>query len=200
MSKLYHAVEKFVDESFSKTGNTSTPLHLQRTVHWLLIFKPDANEALMIAALGHDIERAFYQDEVTKMIKESDDGFENKELLRLHQTRGADIIGKFLIAHGADKTLVEHVQHLIEHHEEGGDQEQDVLMDADTVSFFENNVDRFVEKHAVEQGQKKVVRKFKWMYERLSSDKLRDVVRPWYEAAMKRLDRLEAKKNLNVEA
>jgi hypothetical protein len=186
-TELYTRVCQFVDQAFTKSGNASTPLHLQRTVHWLTTFHPDAGEALMIAARSHDIERAFFQDEVTQMIKESDDGFENKELLRLHQTRGADIVGTFLKEQGADETLIARVQHLIRHHEEGGDKDLDALMDADTISFFENNVERFVKKHAVEQGRDKVIRKFRWMYERLSSDELRNIVRPWYEAALKRL-------------
>jgi hypothetical protein len=32
--------------------------HAENTLDWLLMLKPDADEALQIAALGHDIERA----------------------------------------------------------------------------------------------------------------------------------------------
>ncbi len=33
------------------------PRHAENTLDWLLKLKPDADEALQIAALGHDIER-----------------------------------------------------------------------------------------------------------------------------------------------
>jgi hypothetical protein len=189
-SVLYDSVADFVDASFAKQSNNSTPRHLQRTVYWLLKFKPDADEALMIAARGHDIERAFFQDEVTKMINESNDGFENKELLRLHQNRGADIIGKFLIEHGAKTALVERVRYLIEHHEEGGDFDQNVLMDADTVSFFENNVERFVNKHAIEQGKDKVSKKFTWMFERITTPQAKAIAQPWFATALAKLEQV----------
>lgn len=42
------------------------PEHAQNTLEWLLKLKPDADEALQIAALGHDIERAFEDTKVRR--------------------------------------------------------------------------------------------------------------------------------------
>ena len=53
-------------------------------------------------------------------------------------------MNKFLQENGADEATISKVTHLIGKHEVGGDLEQDILMDADSVSFFETNAEMFV--------------------------------------------------------
>ena len=70
MSKLYDKVEKFVEKSYKgKFGM----VHFKRTVYWIRELKPNADEAMLIAAIAHDIERAFRKerDSQTKKLKES---------------------------------------------------------------------------------------------------------------------------------
>ncbi len=187
MNNLYLNLEQFADTAFASSTDSIAPKHLRRTVDWLKVLKPDADEALIIAARAHDIERAFRQEDMKKLLKASADGFGNAEFLRLHQTRGAEILGKFLEEQGADTTLIERVKHLVEHHEDGGDDDQNLLKDADTLSFFENNVGHFIQKRAAEYGREKVAAKFTWMFARLTAEKAKGICRPWYVAAMKRL-------------
>ena len=42
------------------------PIHSKNTLEWLLKLKPDADDALKIAALGHDIERAIAERKVRR--------------------------------------------------------------------------------------------------------------------------------------
>jgi hypothetical protein len=58
----FKKVQKFVRDSFNKAGSPSNILHHERTIYWIKRLKPEADEALLIAGLAHDIERAFYGD------------------------------------------------------------------------------------------------------------------------------------------
>ena len=61
------------------------------------------------------------------------------------------------------------------------------MKDADSISYFENQIDHFITKQAKEIGFDKVKAKFDWMYERITSEKAREIARPMYEAAIKKL-------------
>lgn len=76
---------------------------------------------------------------------------------------------------------------LVSKHEVGGNDDQNLLKDADSISFFENNVDHFVNKKVGETSKEKVKDKFEWMFNRISSEKAKQIARPWYEEAIKKL-------------
>ncbi len=133
---LYELVIDYIDTSYGR----HIP-HFERTVFWLEKFLPNFGEAERIAAYAHDIERAF-RDET----KKAPEDYLNIEFLRNHEEGGAEIMRKFLTKHNASNELIETVVHLISRHEEGGDEAQNALMDADSVSFFETNVENFVRK------------------------------------------------------
>ncbi|MBW1984644.1 MAG: hypothetical protein JRI53_07985, partial [Deltaproteobacteria bacterium] len=42
----------------SKSSVPEDPIHAENVLEWILKLKPDADEALQIAALAHDIERS----------------------------------------------------------------------------------------------------------------------------------------------
>ena len=67
-----------------------------------------------------------------------------------------------------DNEFIEKVVNLVEHHEEGGNDEANVLMDADSISYFDYNIDKYFAKN----GYEKTVKKAKYMYNR-SSDRAR---------------------------
>lgn len=138
---LYFSVIEYVDQSYGR----HMP-HFERTVFWLEKFLPNCGEAEKIAAYSHDIERAF-RDEVKKVPED----YLSVDFLRSHQEGGAEIMRKFLTEKNASDELISTVVHLISRHEEGGDNEQNALMDADSVSFFETNVENFVRKKALEE-------------------------------------------------
>ncbi len=47
-----------IEETIRNSAVPEDPVHSKNTLEWLLRLNPDADEALKIAALGHDIERA----------------------------------------------------------------------------------------------------------------------------------------------
>ncbi|MBW2963519.1 HD domain-containing protein [Candidatus Woesearchaeota archaeon] len=184
--KFYNKVEKYVVETFTKAGKSEQIKHFLRTAHWIKELKTNADEALLIAAVAHDIERGFRGDDMFYMKKSK--GFTSEEFLRPHQERGAEIISNFLKEQGADEKLIKRVKHLVSKHEEGGDNDQNLLKDADSISFFENNVNTFLNKKVKEVGKEKVKSKFDYMFDRITSDKAKEICRKWYEKALKNLE------------
>jgi hypothetical protein len=108
--------------------------HLLRTEHWLLELEPDASEALRLAAVLHDIERAFPDTEAGwDSSRDAGDPAYN----RWHQDRCAQIAGEWLREQGAPEDLVDEVAALIRVHEDGGRREADLLQAADSLSFLD---------------------------------------------------------------
>ncbi len=164
------------------------PKHLRRTAYWVKMLRTDADEALLIAALSHDIERSEKQMQGRKSEKLFGK-ITGKDYLRYHQERSGKIMYDFLILAGADSDFADRVKYLISKHEEGGDDDQNILKDADSVSFFENNIDHFFKDMVQIIGKEELKKKFEWMYERISLKKAKDAARPHYLKAMKRVEK-----------
>src|SRR5680860_1625205 len=64
---LYQQAEKFVQESFLKSSGKKSK-HSERTVFWMKKNYPKADEAMLIAAIAHDIERAFREDKLDGIV------------------------------------------------------------------------------------------------------------------------------------
>jgi len=184
MNNLYKETEKFVNQA---TGGNR---HLERTVFWLKQLNPEADEALLIAALSHDIERAFRDDNYNK-ISQSEKGYQSEDHLLHHQEKGAEIMTKFLEEKGGSGELIKKVAHLISKHEVGGDDDQNLIKDADSLSFLENNIDIFLIKQVEKMGKEKVRDKFNWMFNRISSDQAKVLAQPMYDEAIKKLNLLK---------
>ena len=172
---LYRKTIEFVDKSF-----LGKKPHFERTVFWIEKFISNATEADKIAAYSHDIERAIKG--------EKDRDYLNADILKRHQEDGAEIMGEFLEKNGADKETINKVKHLISRHEFGGDAEQNALMDADSVSYFETNAEMFVTKRALTDGYEKVKGKINWMFNRISSEEHKKFARENYEKWSKVLE------------
>jgi len=183
MTKLYNKVEKFVIDAFTKTRHEEQIIHFKKTAYWVKKLEPKSDEALLISAIAHDIERGFRSKETLKKHSYTDHKF-----LRPHEEEGAEIISKFLKKQGATKELIERVRMLVSRHEEGGNKYQNLLKDADSISFFENNLDIFFRK-AKEEGKDKIKQKFDWMYNRITSEKAKKIVKKQYQKAIKDLDK-----------
>jgi hypothetical protein len=108
--------------------------HLLRTEDWLLELAPDVSERLRLAAVLHDIERAFPAPGTDW---DSARDWDNPEYNRWHQDRCADIASNWLREQGASPELVEGVDALVRVHEEGGWPEADLLQAADSLSFLD---------------------------------------------------------------
>ncbi len=182
----YQDIERFIIDSFTKSGDARGIPHFKRTVYWLKKLKPAADEAMLIAAIAHDIERAF-RTKSDELVKKSEKGFRDNFFLKYHPKKGAEIIGEFLEKKGADKKLVNRVKMLISKHEVGGNRDQNLLKDADSVSFFENNAEHFVTKKVQDTSKVKVKEKLDWMFERITSQDAKKLAEPWYKKAVKKL-------------
>ena len=112
----------------------------------------------------------------------------NPDILKRHSEGGAKIIGEFLEKNGADTETINKVKHLINKHEIGGDTEQNALMDADSVSYFETNAEMFVNEKAPKEGYEKIKEKFDWMFNRISSEEHKVFARENYEKWSKALE------------
>lgn len=185
--EYYSKAEQFVIDAFTKTGKAGGIKHFERTVYWLLQLKPNADEALQIAAFAHDVERAFRASSQEAKLDSSTKGFLDDEFLEEHQNKGAEIIANFLKDQHAPEELIERVRMLISKHEVGGNDDQNVLKDADSISYFENQVDHFIKTRAKEQGKEKVKDKFQWMFDRITSEQAKEIAKPMFEEAIKKL-------------
>jgi len=184
--RIYNKAEQFVFDSFNKAEKHSQIKHFIQTVHWLKVLSPEADEALLVAAIAHDIERAFRQKDVLE--KKASVGFTSVEFYRPHEERGAEIIADFLKHQNVDDGFIERVKMLVSRHEEGGNDDQNLLKDADSVSFFEINIPLFLEKKTLEIGKEKVKDKFDWMFNRITSEKAKQIAQPMYEKAISDLN------------
>jgi len=141
------------------------PLHAENTLQWLLKIKPDADDALQIAALAHDIDRASKQ-------KVKRDDYEDYDAFKAaHAKHGATILRDILEAHGVCSNIIDKACHLVLHHEVGGDPEANVLKDADSISYFDYNLPLYYGR----EGWKETKRRCVWGYRRLSH-KMRKVL------------------------
>jgi kynurenine formamidase len=111
--------------------------HLKRSLDWAVDLDPDASEAVLIAAVTHDAERAWPDREAGW---DSAMSWDDPDYNRWHQERCARIVGAWLREQGADPPLVDEVERLVRVHEEGGWPEADVVQAADSLSFLETMV------------------------------------------------------------
>ena len=118
--------------------------------------------------------------------------FTNPFYLAWHQKRSADIAAALLRERGVDEDFIERVHALILHHEEGGNNDQNLLKDADSLSFFETSVDHFLQVWVPVAGKEKVREKFDWTFERITLPKAKHAGKPLYESALKKLEKIKS--------
>jgi hypothetical protein len=107
--------------------------HLERAYDWALELDPGASEALVLAALTHDMERGYPEGSPSWF-----EGCWADTLYRMaHSERSARIVGDFLRDQAVAESLVREIVRLIVAHEIGGWPEADVLQAADSLSFLE---------------------------------------------------------------
>src|SRR4051794_32117655 len=108
--------------------------HLLRTEDWLLAIDDQAGEGLRLAAVLHDIERAFPDPGSTW---DSANDWDSPAYNRWHQDRCADMAADWLRRQGAADALVAEVEALIRVHEVGGWREADLLQAAASPPFLD---------------------------------------------------------------
>ena len=108
--------------------------HLERTLVWTIDLEPDASEEVQIAALSHDMERAFPEGSPRW---EAGRGWKDPLYDIAHTERSARFVGDFLRDRGVPEASVREVVRLILAHESGGWHDADVIQAADSLSFLE---------------------------------------------------------------
>src|SRR5712691_3816904 len=138
--------------------------HLVRTRDWARELEPGAGEALLLAALTHDMERHFPGGPHLDVATQPPDDRAYRE---------------------AHAELVEAVEELILLHEWGGYHAADVLQAADSISFLEVN-DKVVAGWVREGlcSAERGVDQLRWMYERIRLPGAQERARPFYEQAV----------------
>ncbi len=136
------------------------PCHADNTFEWLLRLEPDASEAIQLAALAHDIDRAIERIKVRRADFDNYDAFK-----AAHARNSAEILRPILTACGVERNIVEESCRLVEFHEVGGDPGSDLLKDADSISYFDVNLPLYYQR----EGWAETKRRSLWGYRRLSA-------------------------------
>ena len=135
------------------------PRHAENTLKWLFRLEPKADQALQIAALAHDIDRAVETRKVRRADFNDYDAFK-----AAHARNGAAILRAILQKCGIDGPVTDEACRLVGLHEAGGDPRSDLLKNADSISFFEVNMPMYYQR----EGWEETRRRCSWGYRRLS--------------------------------
>jgi hypothetical protein len=163
MDRLERAARR-IEEVIAGSTVPEDPEHSRNTLQWLLELDPEADAALQIAALGHDIDRAVAKRKVQRAEFADYDAFK-----AAHARNGAQILTELLEACGIeDAAFLREVHRLVCCHEVGGDPRSDLLVDADSLSYFDVNLPLYFARHGWEETQRRCV----WGYRRLSKRSL----------------------------
>lgn len=160
--------------------------HLLRTLEWLDILLPGAPDAVRLAALTHDMERAFPGPDQPKAHTLDDPDYN-----RAHSERSARIIASWLATQQAAPDLIDEVSRLVVAHEVGGWPEADFVQAADSLSFLDTNIELFL--GFVRSGRypaDEVRWKFVYSHDRIQVPAARALAKPLLERAERQLDTL----------
>jgi hypothetical protein len=142
------------------------PLHAENTLDWVLKLMPTADDALKLAALGHDIDRAAETWRVQKNRFRTFDEFK-----AAHASNSAEVLRSILEECGVVEPLRVEVCRLVRLHETGGDDRSDILKNADALSYFQNNFPQYLARNGWMETKRRAI----WGYSRLSPE-LRQIV------------------------
>ncbi len=189
MSDLIAVSRVWVRDNYGKSAD-----HLLKAEEWLRRINPDASEAMLLATLTHDMERAFPGADSPKQVpgRGPDDPIYNDA----HSGRSARIVSDFLRTQHAPEDLITEVAKLIRVHEFGGWPDANWVQAADSLSFLEVNIDFFLNRidPSLPDGWRleEVRAKFDWMYNRIQIPAAHTLATPLYEVAMEKLQKKEA--------
>ncbi|MDD5163712.1 MAG: DUF4202 family protein [Candidatus ainarchaeum sp.] len=157
--KKFDLVKKEIEKILPNSPLAEELVHARLVLKWLLKLNPNAGELLQIAALAHDIDRAFTG--ITE--KDLKDYSRINEFKKEHAARSAKFICKILDKQGYGKKEIEKVKRLVENHEVGGDKESGLLMAADSIAYFEYNVPFYLKRNGADNTKQKI----RFMFNRL---------------------------------
>ena len=166
-SRLFDQITGRIDEIISQSPFPEDIFHSINTLEWVHKLAPDADSALQIAALGHDIERGFPDRSVHASNSQSYD-----EYKQAHALNCALLMVGILEEFGVDQDTIDDVTRLVAHHESGGDAREEALKNADALSFFHVSLPLFNDRRGPEITKKRCV----WGFKKLPLE-LQEIVR-----------------------
>jgi len=158
MDSIVCAKQK-VREVISRSRVPEDPGHAENVLEWLLKLRPDADEALQIAALAHDIDRA---DTARKTVRSRFNDYD--QFKAAHARNSGKILKEILRQCQVQQFIVDEACRLVELHEIGGDSRSDLQKDVDSISFFDVNLPLYYQREEYEETLKRCI----WGYHRLS--------------------------------
>ena len=141
-----------------KQSDIAERIHSENTRDWLFKLADVPSDEVQLAALAHDIDRSI-APRILQGEKESHDDYKVR-----HSERSSQLVGQILHDLKFEEKIVLRVMELVKFHEVGGDEEMNLLQDADSISYFDVNL----EGYAARNTKEKTAAKVKWMYERCS--------------------------------
>ncbi|VVB99536.1 Uncharacterised protein [uncultured archaeon] len=156
----FNAIKKEIEGTLPRSPLKNELCHAKLVLKWLIKLSPGCGDAMKIAAFGHDIERA-----VTGITEKGLDGFSGyEEFKREHAKRSAGILSQMMEKHGFSHEEISRMANAVERHESGGNDDSNLLMEADSLAFMEYNIPFYLERN----GREKALHKIRFMYRRLS--------------------------------
>ncbi len=152
----FNKIKLEIAQTVFKSDIPTDPSHSIDTLQWVKKINPKADECLQIAALAHDIDRAI-SPRIIQKINETYDNYKKK-----HAIRSSKIIADLMNKHGYFKKDIEKTCHMVKNHEVGGDDETNILMDADSISYFSCDLEWYFQYKGLEKTKDKI----KFMYQR----------------------------------
>lgn len=157
---------RIIRETVAHSEVPEDPRHAENTLHWVLKLDPQADQALQIAALAHDIDRAVAERKVRRADFADYDAFKDA-----HARNGAAILREIVESCGVELSVGEEACRLVTLHETGGDARSDLLKNADSISYFEVNMPLYFQREGWEETKRRCI----WGYRRLSGEMKRVV-------------------------
>ncbi len=165
-------LKKEIEKIINNSPVPEDPIHSKNTLEWLLKLNPDADEALKIAALAHDIERAIENRKVKRKDYKDYDKFKNA-----HALNSANISVEIMKKFDISTELTNNVFHLIRFHETGGSRRVNILRGADGISFYHVNLPEYFRRNSKKETKQRWV----WGYKRLSEKEKMIIVKFHYQ-------------------
>lgn len=160
-------LKKRIADLLIRSSFPEAPFHSENTLEWVLRLKPDADPALRIAALAHDIE---HYDE--KIRVQSSGYTEYERFKEAHAINSAEVLSGFMEELGFDPDFIADVTRLVAHHESGGDKREEILKNADTLSFFQVSLPLYYDRHGADITRRRLV----WGFRKLPTELRRTVL------------------------
>lgn len=158
-SPEYSRAKNKITKIISKSKTPEDPTHADNVLYWLLQLEPNADEILQLAAFAHDVERAMPDRFKPEMFENYD------EYKEAHAARAGKITAEILVESGYSNLDANRADELIRDAEfQSDNREVQLICDADSISFFDNNLAYYIKRNDDESTKKKIG----FMYNRAS--------------------------------